>query len=48
MTFAVNVTNGLVHHQMHQGRMTAERFNQFLEDVSLHCNPKAEGLLRIN
>ena len=46
-TFAVNVTNGLVHHQMHQGRMTAERFNQFLEDVSLHCNTKAEGLLRI-
>ena len=42
MTFAVNVTNGLVHHQLHQGGMIAERFNQFLEDVSLRCNPWQE------
>ena len=45
MTFAVNVTNGPVHHQLHQGGMTAdsvERFNQFLEDVSLRCNPGQE------
>ena len=39
MTFAVNVSNGLVHHQLHQGGMTTECFNQFLEDVSLRCNP---------
>ena len=44
MTFAFNVTNGLVHHQLHQGGMTAERFNQFLEDVhlSLRFNPGQE------
>ena len=42
MTFAVHVTNGLVHHQLHQGGMAAERFNQFLEDVSLRCNPGQE------
>ena len=42
MTFAVNVTNGLVHYQLHQGGMTAEPFNQFLEDISLHCNPGHE------
>ena len=42
MIFAVNVTNGLVHHQLHQGGMTAERFNQFLEDISLRCNPEQE------
>ena len=42
MTVAVNVTNRLVHHQLHQGRMTAERFNQFLETISLRCNPEQE------
>ena len=40
--FAVNVTNRLVHRQLHQGGMTAERFNQFLEDASLRCNPGKE------
>ncbi|GFR76974.1 hypothetical protein ElyMa_000496800 [Elysia marginata] len=30
--------NGLVHHEFHQGEMTAERFNQFLHDTSLQCN----------
>ena len=42
MTFAVNMTNGIVHHQLHQDRMTAECFNQFLEDASLRCNPRQE------
>ncbi|GFR68304.1 integrase core domain [Elysia marginata] len=42
MTFAVNVMNGLVHHELHQGGMTAERFNQFFHDTSLQCNPGQE------
>ncbi|GFS25205.1 hypothetical protein ElyMa_003435500 [Elysia marginata] len=33
MTFAVNVMNRLVHHELHQGGMTAERFDQFLHDT---------------
>ncbi|GFS00513.1 TC1 transposase-like protein [Elysia marginata] len=37
-----NVMNGLVHHELHQGGMTAERFNQFLHDTSLQCNPGQE------
>ncbi|GFO48713.1 replication protein a 70 kda DNA-binding subunit [Plakobranchus ocellatus] len=42
MTFAVNVLNGLVYHELHQGGMTAERFNQFLLETSLQCNPGQE------
>ncbi|GFR70623.1 insertion element IS630 uncharacterized 39 kDa protein [Elysia marginata] len=36
------MTNGLVHHELHRGGMTAERFNQFLHDTSLQCNPGQE------
>ncbi|GFR89156.1 DDE superfamily endonuclease [Elysia marginata] len=42
MTFAANVMNGLFHHKLHQGGMIAERFNQFLHDTSLQCNPGQE------
>ncbi|GFS09931.1 TC1 transposase-like protein [Elysia marginata] len=42
LTFAVNVMNGLVHDELHQGGMTAERLNQFLHDTSLQCNPGQE------
>ncbi|GFR92069.1 insertion element IS630 uncharacterized 39 kDa protein [Elysia marginata] len=42
MTFAVNVMNGLVHHDLHLGEMTVERFNQFLHNTSLQCNPGQE------
>ncbi|GFR82980.1 TC1 transposase-like protein [Elysia marginata] len=42
MTFGVNVVNGLDHDELHQGGMTAERFNQFLHDTSLQCNPGQE------
>ncbi|GFR76530.1 hypothetical protein ElyMa_003946100 [Elysia marginata] len=34
--------NGLGHHELHQGEMTAERFNQFLHDTSLQCNAGQE------
>ncbi|GFO17414.1 transposon tf2-6 polyprotein [Plakobranchus ocellatus] len=42
MTFAVNALNGLVYHELHQGGMTSERFNQFLLETSLQCNPGQE------
>ncbi|GFO13938.1 Tc1 transposase-like protein [Plakobranchus ocellatus] len=42
MTFAINVLNGLVYHELHQGGMTVERFNQFLLETSLQCNPGQE------
>ncbi|GFS09061.1 transposase [Elysia marginata] len=42
ITFAVNVMNGLVHHELHLGGMTAERFSQLLHDTSPQCNPRQE------
>ncbi|GFS22238.1 DDE superfamily endonuclease [Elysia marginata] len=42
MTYVVNVMNGLVQHELHQGVRTAERFHQFLHDTSLQCNPGQE------
>ncbi|GFS25603.1 insertion element IS630 uncharacterized 39 kDa protein [Elysia marginata] len=42
MTFVVNMMNGLVNHELPRGGMTAGRFNQFLHDTSLQCNPGQE------
>ncbi|GFS14053.1 DDE superfamily endonuclease [Elysia marginata] len=42
MTFVVNMMNGLVNLELHRGGKTAERFNQFLHDTSLQCNPGQE------
>ena len=42
MTFAVSARAGLIHHDLFQGGMTAERFNGFLNHVSEIYQPEME------
>ena len=48
MTFAVNTTTGLAHHELSEGGMTALRFNEFLQTVCQQYNGDGQCFLIID